>query len=322
MHMNKLLPILFLLLLAAAAFAHESRENLPEGVHKLVDQAYERAGSLSLLVALLGGFLSFLSPCAWPILSGFFAYTFKERTQIAKMTLLFSLGLGTAYFLIGALAAVVGEAFQQLRIDVAFWAGIFIIIFGLMTIFGVEFSLFRAKAPKNARAFEMFLFGMAFAIGFTPCVGTIFASILFMATTFHEPLFSGLLTFTYAMGVALPLFIFALFYDKWKLGENKLLMGNTFALNVAGKKMFFNSTKIIAGILLIAIGALYVSDRGTFFFNSADPFGTMEIAFGLQEQLLEFAVKSGIPKIAENAIGTLVIATMLFLALKMSKNKG
>src|SRR3989338_9977497 len=95
---GKFLLILgILILLANLAFALE----LPKGVQAMVDFATHRAEYFSIALGVIGGLLSILSPCAFPVIGAFFAFTFKEKKNLVKMTLVFFIGLAFVYMMLG-----------------------------------------------------------------------------------------------------------------------------------------------------------------------------------------------------------------------------
>mgnify|MGYP001587698709 CR=1 FL=1 len=76
---------------------------LPDNLKKVKDYNKSQAGSLSFLVAFLGGILSLLSPCVLPVLPAFFAYSFREERNITKVTLAFFLGMSLVFIIFGVL---------------------------------------------------------------------------------------------------------------------------------------------------------------------------------------------------------------------------
>ena len=96
--------------------------------------------SISFLVAFVGGLLSIISPCILPILPAFFAYNFKERKEITKMTFSFFLGFTIIFILMGLVASFVGQMFEAYKELLILFAGIMLIVFAVMIFLGKGFS--------------------------------------------------------------------------------------------------------------------------------------------------------------------------------------
>ena len=118
------------------------------GLQKLADYSQQQAifylQNLSFFVAFIGGMISVLLPCTLAILPAFFAYTFKERTEITKMTLVFFAGFSSIFILLGIFASAIGQTLTSIQVAdtklLILVAGVFLIIFGIMTILGKGFT--------------------------------------------------------------------------------------------------------------------------------------------------------------------------------------
>jgi len=312
MEMKKIFGIIFfvigLLLLAFSVSALE----IPSSLQKVIDYATQQAQSLSLLIAFFGGVLSVLSPCILPILPAFFAYTFKERRQITKMTFVFFLGMASVFTLMGITAGFIGRFLETYREQFTFFAGFLLILFGILIFFqkGINFLLPKPKMKQRNNILGTFFFGVFFTFGFSPCVGTILTAILFLAATINNYLYSGLLLFTYSLGIIFPLFIIAFFYDKYNLAENRFIKGKPVTFKLFNKEIYTHTSSIIAGSLFILIGALFVAFRSTAFANTIDPFKTKQYFYNLHNTLINW----GIPREAGNILG-LFLLIIIFAAV-------
>ena len=103
--------------------------------------------NLTFFVAFLGGMISVLLPCTLAILPAFFAYTFKEKKEITKMTLVFFAGFSLIFVILGIAASVLGQSLATLQVAdtkaLVFIGGIFLIIFGIMTGLGLGFNFIK-----------------------------------------------------------------------------------------------------------------------------------------------------------------------------------
>ena len=182
--------------------------------------------------AFVAGLLSFLSPCILPIVPFYLSYLAGVgMNQIAAdaevspgvrwraflAACMFALGVITVFVGLGATATVVGqlvrEYFDILRGD----AAAIIIAMGLHFLgvirIGILYRQFRAEAGEtsNVSLAGAFVIGLAFAFGWTPCVGPVLAAILFMAGGQDSAGQGAALLFTYGAGMTLPFIIAALF---------------------------------------------------------------------------------------------------------------
>ncbi|WP_304225078.1 cytochrome c biogenesis CcdA family protein [Gracilinema caldarium] len=217
------------------------------------------------IAALAAGLLSFLSPCVFPLipsylamLSGTSVKDLKESTgdhpvdehrrQIRRIALLrsinFSLGFTAVFVILGLLFS---QASAMIGTSGRIWAllaGFVIILLGLDTIF--DFISFlrvekRFQIQKRPQGYvSAFLFGAAFGAGWSPCVGPMLASILFMAGS-GSLIKAGLLLATYSLGLAIPFILTSLF-----LGSLQGLLQKL--------KKHLGTVKLVSGLILISIG--------------------------------------------------------------------
>lgn len=256
---------LFLLFFSISIAGHETgqehEEEIPSNLQKLEDyndaQAQFYFKNLSFLVAFLVGIIGILSPCSLAILPSFFAYTFEEKKNLAKMTFVFFLGFAPVFIALGILAAFLGKTiavFQQSNSLLVIISGIFIILFGLMALFGKGFSGVKITKKIKGNTLGIFLFGVFFAIGFTACVGPALFGILLIAGTLQSYWYAAFLMLFYSLGLFFTLFLIAFLFDKYNFAK---------AMSKVNKKLGFSITNVISGVLLILIGTIFLIYRGT-----------------------------------------------------------
>lgn len=182
--------------------------------------------NISLAIAFAAGLLSFFSPCIIPLLPAYLTYlggsaAATGRTEeldryfLAGRAALFIAGFSLVFILLGASAGGLGSLFQLYRPLFNRIGGILIIFFGLQVagIVRLPFLNQEKKWHLDARtpgAVSSFLLGMAFAFGWTPCIGPVLASILIYAGS-QATFFQGMLLLSfYSLGLALPFMIVAL----------------------------------------------------------------------------------------------------------------
>ncbi len=192
------------------------------------------------LVSMLAGLLTFLSPCVLPLIPAYLSYIsgvsvtqlkngeLKEgdRFHIISASLLFIAGFSVVFILLGAaMARLIGDIFAYEAVN--YIAGGIIIIFGLhvMHVITIPFLNYEQRADFTGlekkccgffgdfiKKFAPFLLGVSFALGWSPCVGPILASIVSIAA--QEQAKAILLMSSYAFGLAIPFFLSALLTSK------------------------------------------------------------------------------------------------------------
>lgn len=227
----------------------------------------------------LAGLLSFLSPCILPIVPFYLCYiaglSFEtltddtsdahSRTTRRKVVLsatFFALGITTIFVALGATATVFGQVLRE-WFDVIRWAAAaLVIVLGLhfLGVLRIGFLYREARLDVGAQRwglFGAFLIGMAFAFGWTPCVGPVLAAILFTAGAAESATQGAMLLLAYSAGMTLPFILAALFvgpFLRWAkgfrrhLGTVEKVMGA--ALICFGILIATNSMNVIAGWML------------------------------------------------------------------------
>lgn len=201
---------------------------------------------LEILTAFAGGLLSFLSPCVLPLAPPYLAFiagtTLDQLTDDEKVddalarrvlisSLFFVLGLATVFVALGATASVLGQVLLQNKILFGQIAGGIIALLGLhfIGIIRIPFLFREARidAGKAAGSYAgAYVIGLAFAFGWTPCIGPILGTILVLAGQ-EETITRGILMLAvYAAGLGLPFILAALFirpFMRWMRGFRRHL---------------------------------------------------------------------------------------------------
>lgn len=213
---------------------------------------------LSFFIAFFAGLLSFLAPCVLPLVPAFLGYLAGTSADKAPRRVLFG---HSALFVLGfsTVFAVVGVLLNSILSNVAYtaqlWlgrvAGIVIILFGLYLLGLVKPKFLQTehkiKVRKfSSRAVTSFVFGAAFAVGWTPCVGAVLGSILALAAS--VPGQSFVLLLGYALGLGIPFLLVGLF-----AAEFLRLMQRHGAL-----LKYFN---IVVGALIVILGVLVFTGK-------------------------------------------------------------
>lgn len=285
--------ILIFFVLSSLVAAQELE--LPPAFQKIEEYNKQQADfymqNLTFFIAFIAGMLSIFSPCLVSTLPAFFAYSFKERKGITKMTFVFFLGFTIVFVAFGLIASFIGQSLVGLQQNYSWLiiiAGIFLIVFGIITLAGKGFSsLIKPKKVSRNDTFGVFLFGFFFAIGWSACLGPILGGVLLMAAVLKTYFSAALLLFSYSMGIFVPLFILSFVFDKFNFA--RILSGKDVHFKVFNKEKSIHITNLIAGLLLIATGILFIIFRGTSFFNTLSIFGTTtELFYTLQREIINF----------------------------------
>jgi cytochrome c-type biogenesis protein len=180
---------------------------------------------ISIFIAFLAGFISFISPCVLPLVPAYVSYITGSTSEGGKIFTLiraigFVIGFSIIFILMGASASYFGQIFAYYKPLFTKISGILIIIFGLhmsgLMKFNLLYKQFRVSEPKEVSNWvSSIVMGMAFAAGWTPCVGTVLASILLYAGT-EATLNSGImLLICYSLGLGIPFIITAIFINSF-----------------------------------------------------------------------------------------------------------
>lgn len=204
-------------------------------------------------VAFLAGIVSFASPCVLPIIPGFLAYIAgtslgadSNRKEIFVSSVFFVLGFSVVF---AALGVLLNTLLSNVAYGAQIWlsrvGGTIIIIFGLYLVGLLSIPwldrghTLKVSAKKHSRYMTSFLFGFAFAAGWTPCVGAVLGAILALAAT--SPGSSFALLLSYSIGLGAPFLVMGFF------------AGRAGAFIERYAKAFSIATKVF-GVILVALG--------------------------------------------------------------------
>jgi len=219
-----------------------------------------------IFTAFFFGLLSFVSPCVLPIVPGYISFisgvSFDEmqdagaradiRKKIALHSLSFILGFSLVFVALGASATAVGQ-FLHDQIDIlSKVAGVIIIIFGLhmIGVFKIPFLNYEKRFAARTKPIGFFgavLVGMAFAFGWTPCIGPILAGILTIASQ-QDTVWKGVILLTsYSLGLGIPFLIAGLSMALFQGIFNRF-------------KRHLHKIEVVGGTLLVAVGILIMTN--------------------------------------------------------------
>ena len=184
----------------------------------------------AMFVALLAGVISFLSPCVLPIVPPYLAYMSgvsladlqnqaQARNRAILPALFFVMGLSTVFLFLGFTASAIGAAFLQYQGYFNTIAGILVMAFGahFIGVYRISFLDREARLDAGDRggsAFGAYILGLAFAFGWTPCIGPQLGAILSLAASEASVARGTLLLGVYAAGLGIPFLLVAAFLPR------------------------------------------------------------------------------------------------------------
>ncbi len=218
--------------------------------------------NISLLAAFTAGLISFISPCVLPLIPAYLSFIsgvsveeMKSRERgsevlkkVSLNTLLFILGFSVVFVALGASATFLGDFLLSKLSIFNKIAGAIIMLLGLhlLGVFRIRFLNYEKRFHTRSRPLGLvgsFLVGLAFAFGWTPCIGPILAGILLVASNQDTVAKGMVLLSSYSLGLGIPFFVTAVSFHSF--------------LSVFGWiRKHFRTVEIISGLFLILIGFL------------------------------------------------------------------
>ncbi len=222
--------------------------------------------SITYPAAFAAGLASFISPCMLPLVPAYFSfisgYSYDEltaeqpiglRRKVIESTMAFGLGFTLVNILLGASASLLGGLILRYNDIIRIAGGLIVILFGihligLLRIRFLEMEKRLHLRQKPAHVAGTMLVGMAFAAGWSPCIGPVLSAILFLAAVEETVLEGVWLLSVYSLGLLVPFLLISVFIDQM--------------LTILQKaKRAFRFVNVAAGVLLIGLGVALIFDR-------------------------------------------------------------
>jgi cytochrome c-type biogenesis protein len=191
--------------------------------------------NVSIPAALIAGLVSFLSPCVLPLVPPYLIYLTgatiehvandapakSSKRAVMISALLFVLGFSTVFVALGASASLIGGLIRAWSAQLSILAGIVIIVMGLhflgLTRIGLLMREGRLPIPKPVGLWGAYVMGLAFAFGWTPCIGPILAAILSIAAAESTVARGAGLLAVYSAGLGIPFLIAAFMVERFSV---------------------------------------------------------------------------------------------------------
>lgn len=230
-----------------------------------------------IIPSFIAGIFTFVAPCTLPLVPAFLGIISgvppselqdpeklkKVRWKIFSNALFYVIGFSLIFILFGIFVALLGKIYI-IRLWISRIGGILVILFGLFVMGALKWKFLaqekQFQAPKllaSPNKLNSFFIGALFSLGWSPCVGPLLGSVLLVASTQGTVLQGTTLLTVFSAGLAIPFLLTALFVGKAfsAFGSVKFNRG----INIVNK---------VAGVFLIFLGTLLVSDKFTFVFNN------------------------------------------------------
>ena len=233
---------------------------------------------VSLIAAFAAGFLSFVSPCVLPLIPGYISFVSgvsveemradaapaTSRVQVFFTSLAFVLGFSLVFIALGASATAIGKfLFTKLPL-LSKIAGVILIIFGLHTmgVFRLAFLETEKRVHsqrKPAGPLGAMLVGVAFAFGWTPCIGPILGGILAIAGSRNSVNEGITLLAVYSLGLGIPFLLTSLAINQFFGAAKKI-------------RRYYHAIELTSGALLVVIGLLIMTGQLTLIVRLLQPY--------------------------------------------------
>ncbi|MEV6397077.1 cytochrome c biogenesis CcdA family protein [Streptomyces sp. NPDC051907] len=258
------------------------------------------------LAAFLGGLLALISPCSALLLPAFFAYSIDSAGKLLARTAIFYAGLATTLVPLGAAGSFAGRLFYGNRDLLVTTGGWLIIALGVAQVLGKGFAP-RRVAELSGRirpttAVSVYALGLVYGLaGF--CAGPILGSVLMVAAVSGSPVYGGLLLAVYGLGMAVPLFLLALLWDRFDLGGRRWLRGRPLRLG----RFELHTTSLLSGLFFVVLGTVFLVFDGTTalpgLLSVDDSFAVQEWAQGIGEAVPDWALLTALVAVAAVVLG-------------------
>ena len=223
--------------------------------------------AIAILTAFGAGIISFLSPCVLPLVPGYISYVAgdtlshahhaddrAQRLSALGLSFCFVAGFSTVFIVLGAGATALGQLLLRYRYEANIVGGIIVIVFGLfmlgmLKLPWLQYDLRFHGNIKGARPLGAYLIGLAFAFGWSPCIGPVLGVILTLSAVAATVSGGIALLGAYSLGLGIPFLVTALFTGALLNRLKSMRRAGRWLQIGAGGGMVFMGFAMITGML-------------------------------------------------------------------------
>ncbi len=225
-------------------------------------------GSIGAFTAFAAGVISFLSPCVLPLVPGYLSYvsgqsldqmrgqglSSRQTWAVTGLGLLFVLGFSTVFIAFGASATAIGRWLASYRQELNLVGGAIVVLFGLLMTGLIKIQWLQREFRfhgdlKGGRKGAAYLLGVAFAFGWTPCIGPVLGAILTISATSGQEGTGTTLLAIYSLGLGLPFLLSALFTDRFLRHASRMRRHGRLLHAIAGGLLILMGIAMMTGYL-------------------------------------------------------------------------
>lgn len=275
----------------------------------------------SLLAAFVAGIAALFAPCCITVLlPSYFGSIFRERYKVFLMTFLFFLGILAVFLPLGLGFAALGQVFSRYHNVIFSIGGIFLFIMGMTMLLGRSFSLPFSVHPslKKHNAGSVFVLGIFSGIA-TTCCAPVLAGVMALSTMAGSLFWGVMYTVSYVLGMVTPLFLIALFLDRYDVAGRLHKINATVSYRLTGTQVRLTVAQLISGAVFVLMGAstTYLAFSNRLFVHSSYQ---TTINITLTQVLKEANRFIGfVPQWAWGGLVILVVACITRMAIKQLK---
>ena len=234
--------------------------------------------NVTMLAALAAGFLSFVSPCVLPLIPGYVSFVSgvsledmrsesaapASRSRVFVTSLAFVFGFSLVFVMLGASATAIGKFLLGQLPLLSKIAGVILIIFGLHTMGVFRLAFLETEKRMHAQRkpagpLGALVVGIAFAFGWTPCIGPILSAILMVAASKNSISAGVLLLAVYSLGLGIPFLLTSLAINQFFSATKRI-------------RRYYHAIEVTSGVLLVAIGLLIFTGQLTIITRYLEPY--------------------------------------------------
>ncbi|MDI3240867.1 cytochrome c biogenesis CcdA family protein [Arthrobacter sp. AL08] len=262
--------------------------------------------------AFLGGVLTLLSPCSALLLPAFFAYAFSTKTRLVARTGLFYLGLLSTLVPLGIFAGALGSLVTLHRPALIGVSAALVILLGSAQISAIRLpSGLTPTAGAGSSRLSVFALGTVYGVAGV-CTGPILGSILTVAAVGSNAVYGGVLLAVFALGMALPLFVLALLWDRLGISGRRWLRPRPLTIG----KWSNSWLMIISGVISVGVGVLLLVSDGT-----AGLGGVLTVQDQFRAESAATEAAAGISDLVVAGVAALVLAIGMALYFKSRRSE-